>query len=79
MELSDLRAPSDLILEATDIFDREDVAAQIDRAVADLSDASAIRSAVVGILRQSRAVGLEQISAAFKASPFESQAATISY
>ena len=79
MELSDLRAPSDLILEATDIFDREDVAAQIDRAVADLSDASAIRSAVVGILRQSRAVGLERISAAFKASPFASQAATISY
>ena len=79
MELSNLRAPSDLILEATDIFDREDVAAQIDRAVADLSDASAIRSAVVGILRQSRAVGLERISAAFKAAPFASQAATLSY
>ena len=79
MELSKLRAPSDLIVEASDIFDREDVAAQIDRAVADLSDAAAIRGAVVGILRQSRAAGLERISAAFKAAPFASQAATMSY
>ena len=79
MELSALRAPSELILEASDIFDREDVAAQIESAVAGLSDTTAIRVAVVGILRQSRAAGLERISAAFKAAPFASQAATASY
>ena len=79
MDLSRLSAPSDLILEASDIFDREDVAAQIDRAVADLSDAAAIRAAVVSILRQSRKAGLERISTAFKAAPFASQAATMSY
>ena len=79
MELSTLRAPSELILEASDIFDREDVAAQIESAVAGLSDTTAIRVAVVGILRQSRAAGLERISAAFKAAPFASQAATASY
>jgi hypothetical protein len=79
LELSTLRAPSELILEASDIFDREDVAAQIESAVAGLSDTTAIRVAVVGILRQSRAAGLERISAAFKAAPFASQAATASY
>ena len=79
MDLSRLSAPSDLILEASDIFDREDVAAQIDRAVADLSDAAAIRAAVVSVLRQSRKAGLERISTAFKAAPFASQAATMSY
>ena len=79
MKLSSLRVASDLILEASDIFDREDVVAQIDCAVANLSDATAIRGAVVDILRQSRAAGLERISAAFKAAPFASQAATNSY
>jgi [protein-PII] uridylyltransferase len=79
LDLSTLRAPSELILEASDIFDREDVAAQIESAVAGLRDTTAIRVAVVAILRQSRAAGLERISAALKAAPFASQAATASY
>ena len=68
-----------LICAAVDIFDELAVQAEIDAKLADLTDAMAIRKAVVDVLIAARKKGVAAIEAAFVERPFDARPVTRSY
>ncbi|NCW68933.1 MAG: [protein-PII] uridylyltransferase, partial [Marivivens sp.] len=68
-----------LICAAVDIFDELAVQAEIDEKLADLTDAMAIRKAVVDVLIAARKKGVAAIEAAFVERPFDARPVTRSY
>jgi [protein-PII] uridylyltransferase len=71
--------PEDLICPAVEIFDPVAVATDLAAALADSSDAMAIRKAVVEILGKARSRGAAAIEAAFRDNPFEARPTTRAY
>ncbi|WP_106745188.1 [protein-PII] uridylyltransferase [Yoonia maritima] len=72
-------APDSFICPASDIFDRQRVAADIAAALDDLSNEREIRAATVAILSRARDAGRAVIASAFKAQPFASRTTTRAY
>ncbi len=72
-------AAEGLICTAADIFDKDAVIAEIDTAIADLTDAMDVRKETVKILMAARKRGVAAIAASFAARPFDASPVTRSY
>ncbi len=66
----------DLTLPPGEIFDRQAIRDEIERAVADAPDSRAVRAATVAILKAARKKGTEAIERAFTARPFAARETT---
>jgi len=72
-------APDGFICPASDIFDRDAIAAELAKALDPLSAEKDVRAATVSILGNARDAGRDAIATAFRSQPFASRPTTRAY